>query len=71
MKIRLMFCVFGVMGICSIGCGGKSEIGPATTVPKVDPKKYEQEMQRSMEMNKVKGKMPELPAASGGKTDGK
>lgn len=51
---------FAMVGVLTIGltnlsgCGGKTELGPAASTPKVDPKKLEDERRKSMEMGKLK-----------------
>jgi hypothetical protein len=50
--------VFGGVCFCLAACGGKGEIGPATTTPQVDKKKMDEEMRKSFEKGKPKGVLP-------------
>jgi len=51
--------LFGVPNLQ--GCGGKSELGSATSVPPVDQKKLEEERKKSMEKGGMKGPPPGAP----------
>lgn len=59
----LTMLVFGAVCTCLSACGGTRELGPATSTPKVDQKKMEEEMKKSFEMGKVKGPTPGAPKA--------
>ena len=59
----LTILVFGVVCSCLSACGGSRELGTATSTPKVDPKKMEEEMKKSFEMGKVNGPQPGAPKA--------
>lgn len=58
MNRLLTMLVFGAAWTCLSGCGGNAEMGTATSTPKVDQKKMEEEMKKSFEMGKIKGTPP-------------
>jgi len=63
MNRALTMLIFGAVCTCLSGCGGSPEIGPATSTPKVDQKKMEEEMKKSFERGKQKGPAPGAPKA--------
>ena len=63
MNRALTMLVFGAVCFCLSACGGSPELGTATSTPKVDQKKMEEEMKKSFEMGKVKGTPPGAPKA--------
>ncbi len=63
---KILLC--GVLCAGLSGCGGKSELGPATSSPTVDPKKLEDARRQSMEMGKLKNApQATAPAPASGK----
>lgn len=58
MNRALTMLVFGAVCSCLSACGGNAELGPATSTPKVDQKKMEEEMKKSFEMGKPNGPAP-------------
>ncbi|MEK6257073.1 MAG: hypothetical protein AABP62_00515 [Planctomycetota bacterium] len=54
----LTLLVFGAVCTCLSACGGNAELGEATSTPKVDQKKMEEEMKKSFERGKLKGAPP-------------
>lgn len=62
MNRALTMLVFGTVCTCLSACGNR-ELGPATSAPKVDQKKMEEEMKKSFEMGKIKGPQPGTPKA--------
>jgi hypothetical protein len=60
---KVLLC--GVLCVTLPGCSGKSELGPATSAPTVDPKKLEDERRKSMEMGKLKNAPQAAPPAAG------
>lgn len=63
---KLLLCTVLCASVPSLpGCGGSSsEIGPATTVPKVDPAKLEAERRKSMEKGGMTGPPPSTPTTT-------
>ena len=59
----LTMLMFGAVCACLSACGGNPELGTATSTPKVDQKKMEEEMKKSFERGKVKGPQPGAPKA--------
>ena len=56
-RIYALF-VLGCFSASLVGCGGSKELGPATSTPKVDQEKMKNEMMKSFELGKPKGKAP-------------
>ena len=50
--------LLGCFSASLVGCGGSKELGPATSTPKVDQEKMKNEMMKSFELGKPKGKAP-------------
>jgi predicted small lipoprotein YifL len=50
--------LLGCFSASLTGCGGKTELGPAKSTPKVDQEKMQKEMMKSYELGKPKGKPP-------------
>ena len=63
MSLAQKFLLCGVLCAGLSGCGGKSELGPATSTPTPDPKKLEEARRQSMEMGKLKNAPQATPPA--------
>ncbi len=59
----LTMLLLGAVCTCLSACGGSSELGTATSTPKPDQKKMEEEMKKSFERGKPKGDAPGAPKA--------
>lgn len=64
MKLTQTLLLGGFLCLTISGCGSR-EMGPATSVPKVDPKKLEDQRRQSMEKGGLKVDPSKPPEASG------
>ena len=63
MSVAQSFLLSGLVCVGLSGCGGTPELGPATSTPKVDQKKMEEEMKKSAEKGGFKPPQQATPPA--------